>query len=269
MLKYGAIGLALLATPAFADDPAWTDLRDALYGDQFLTEAGDLIAINAPYRSETDSRTIIGAAVKAPPGKQISSVSVILDNNPMPVSAVIDLAEPTANFTFDVTMRVNGPTPLHIVAKTSDGQLVMAEGFVKTSGQGACAAPPGTDPKEALATLGQMQIDMADYGQPGITLASLDQGQRDERKMILDISHPSHSGMQMDQISLLYIPMRYVETINIDINGAPFAALTGSISLSENPRITLSVPGYASAIDVMMKDTDGTVATAHKAVAGL
>lgn len=72
----------------------------------------------------------------------------------------------------------------------------------------------------------------------------------------------------MDQISLLFVPMRYVETVDIGLDGAGYVSVTGSISLSENPRIGISVPGGAQSVDVMMKDTDGTVSNLHKDLTG-
>ena len=38
-----AMALAVMAGPGVALEPSWPDLRDALYGDQFLREAGRLI----------------------------------------------------------------------------------------------------------------------------------------------------------------------------------------------------------------------------------
>lgn len=263
----GGILAALLAVPAIADEGSWPDLSAALYDDQFLTDAGSLISIDAPYRSDMDSRTKIGAAVMAPAGKELASVSVILDENPMPVSAVFEFKTPMSSFTFDVTMRVNGPTPLHVVAQTTDGQLLVAESYVKTSGQGACAAPPGTDPELALATLGNMVIDVSDFEKVASLLPSATSGNQSKR-MDLDISHPSLSGMQMDQITLLFIPARYVDSIEVDLDGGGFVDITGSISLSENPRLSMSVPGYTRNVDVTMTDTDGTVSKAHKSIAG-
>lgn len=262
----------LASAPAFAYDPSWPDLRVELYGDQALTNGADLIEIDAPYRSQMDARTNIGAKIEAPAGRLLESVTVILDENPMPVSAVFTFKQPTASFDFDTTMRVNGPTPLHIVAKTTDGQLIMSETFVKTSGQGACAAPPGTDPELALASLGNMQLEVQDYGaaQKLTSVVKVAQtGTADYvKRMQLDIDHPSHSGMQMDQISLLYIPMRYIETVEIDVDGQDYVDLTGSISLSENPQLHMSVPAQARVIDVMMRDTSGTEAKTEYHVTG-
>jgi len=147
--------------------------------------------------------------------------------------------------------------------------LLVGEGFVKTSGQGACSAPPGTDPDLALATLGEIQIGITDMDAGKTPLDKLvGLLNKPQKRVDVDINHPSHSGMQMDQISLLFIPMRYVENVQIDLDGRGFVNMTGSISLSENPRMSLAVPGDTRSVDVTMTDTDGTVSTAHKALAG-
>ena len=258
---------SLLAFPASANE-AWDAIRAELYGERYLLDAADVIAVDIPYRTPDDARTQIAAEIAAPEGKRVAEVTVILDDNPMPVSAVFSLDLPQERFFFDVTMRVNGPTPFHIVAETTDGALYVAEGFVKTSGQGACAAPPGTDPEEALKTLGQMEL-MVDRASDARYLGErLETLSARQRQLDVDIRHPSHSGMQMDQITLLFIPLRYVETVDIDLDGAGYVDVTGSISLSENPRVSLSVPARTRSVDVTLTDTDGTVTIAHKDLAG-
>lgn len=264
--RLAAALLLVAALPAQADE-AWDSIRDELYGARTLNDGANVIAIDAPYRTANDARTLVGAQIAAPAGLLLGRVTLVLDENPMPVSAIFELEKPLPRFFFDVTMRVNGPTPLHVVAETTDGQLWMAESFVKTSGQGACAAPPGTDPEEALATLGRMEIGVERL-LPGTRSGSLQGLASRQSKLDVDIRHPSHSGMQMDQISLLFIPMRYVEDVEIDLDGAGYVDITGSISLSENPRVGLSVPRATRSVDVTMSDTEGTVTHAHKDLAG-
>ena len=263
-----AAAAALLAASAAWAGTAWEDISSELYAGRDLLDGSDVIAIDAPYRTPDDTRTDLAARIAAPAGKTVARVSVILDENPMPVSAVFDLSRPLPRFAFGITMRVNGATPLHVVAETTDGALYVAETFVKTSGTGACAAPPGTDPELALATLGDMKIGFDAAGGTGDLMGRIDALRTDDRRVDIDVSHPSHSGMQMDQISLLFIPMRYVERLEIDLDGADFADLTGSISLSENPSVSLSIPADTRSVDVTMTDTDGTVSTAHADVAG-
>lgn len=269
-MKLTALTLSFvaLAAPALAYDPSWPDLSDALYGDRALNDGASYIAIDTPYRTGDDARTQVAAQIAAPPGLMLGRVSLILDENPMPVSAVFEFDTPLPRFFFDVTMRINGPTPLHVVVETTDGQLFVAETFVKTSGQGACAAPPGTALADALATLGDMNIGIDSLMGTGTASSKLSALSMRHRRLDLDISHPSLSGMQMDQITLLFMPMRYVETVEVDLDGQGYVDMTGSISLSENPRVSLSVPGQTQSVDVTMKDTDGTVSHAHKRLTG-
>ena len=259
----------VLASPAWASSEAWENVRALLYGDRPMQNGDALIAIDAPYRTPDDARAELAAQVVAPRGTKVAKVSLVLDENPMPVSAVFEMEEPLPSFYFDVTMRVNGPTPMHIIAETTDGRLWVSETFVKTSGLGACAAPPGTDPKLASENLGTMEAELVGRVPALGTLTRLTNlGADRSNKLDLNIDHPSNSGMQMDQISLLFIPMRYVETVDIDLDGAGYVQMTGSISLSENPRVGISVPGRAQSVDVTMTDTDGTVSHLHKKLAG-
>ncbi|EPX76111.1 quinoprotein dehydrogenase-associated SoxYZ-like carrier [Salipiger mucosus] len=263
-----ATTLLLAAAPPLQAGETWDALKRELYGDRVLVTGRTVLSVDAPYRTYEDARTHVSARVTAPEGTRIGEVTVVLDENPMPVSAVFALKQPQARFAFDVTLRINGPTPLHVVAETTDGRLFVSESFVKTSGQGACAAPPGTDPEKALATLGDMVLSVGGP-LPRATATERLAGLADRlRRLDVDISHPSHSGMQMDQVSLLFIPMRYVETVEIDTDGAGYVEMTGSISLSENPALKLSVPGDTGHLGVTMTDTDGTVSTAETRIAG-
>jgi len=55
-----ALGALLICTapvfgptlaPAFAEEPAWVDIKDAVFGDQFLLSGENFIEIEAPYRA--------------------------------------------------------------------------------------------------------------------------------------------------------------------------------------------------------------------------
>ena len=85
--------LGATALPVSAED-AWDSIALQLYGDRALLDGGDVIAIDAPYRTQNDSRTQIAAMVRAPEGLNIGTVTLVLDENPMPVSAVFALETP-------------------------------------------------------------------------------------------------------------------------------------------------------------------------------
>ncbi|POF27989.1 quinoprotein dehydrogenase-associated SoxYZ-like carrier [Roseibium marinum] len=257
----------LLPAPAAAIEANWPDLRSELYGGRFLAVSDEVISIDAPYRTDNDARTGVTVRLAAPEGHAFRELHLILDENPMPVSAQLTFARPLTAFEFAATMRFNGPTPVHAVAVLENGQLFVAETFVKTSGLGACSAPPGTDPDEALATLGQMELVIRPQTDSASLVRNLRAGRPNGLALDVKISHPSHSGMQRDQISLLYIPIRYVDTLDINLNGEPFATMTGSISLSENPQVTVSVPKGTRRVRAKLTDTDGTASEVERELA--
>ena len=261
-----SIVAAVTASPALADSEVWEAISESLYDSQALLNGSDVITIDAPYRTEDDTRAALGAKLVAPEGTRLTEAFLVLDNNPMPVSAVFRFDQPMQSFQFDVTMRVNGPTPMHVVARASDGRLFVGETFVKTAGKGACAAPPGTDPVLALKTLGQMTIG-ADGPVSPLANGHLQLG-APLNMMVVGIDHPSHSGMQRDQTTLLTTPMRYVETVDVSLDGADYLEMTGSISLAENPQLRFSIPADAHSAVVRMTDTEETVSEAEQILVG-
>lgn len=264
--------LSLFASPALAGE-AWDEIRSELYGERAIQDAGDLMTLEAPYRASDDREVPISASVRLADGRTVKSLSIIIDDNPMPVSAVFDMAAPESEFATTINMRINGPTPVRAVLEASDGALYMTDGFVKTSGLGACAAPPVNNVDAALAELGQMELMPVpthraeeETASPLKRLAALSDtpassSRPEPRRVRLEMKHPSHSGMQMDQITLLYILARYVETVEVWTDEDKLFTMTGSISLSEDPEVefTYGTP-TASSLRVKMTDTDGTVA---------
>lgn len=254
-MRSALVGLFLLAASgASAADGGWSWIRDELYPGRTIEAAEGAVTLVAPRRTENDHATRIGVEVAAPPGAAIRRVTLVIDENPSPVSAVVDMHQPVLGASFDFTMRMNGPSPVRAIVETEDGRLFMAEQTVKTSGLGACAAPPGVDAAVAMATLGQMTLE-TERPAAGAALAS---GEAAER-LRLGVSHPSYSGLQMDQITLLFTPARFVQTLEVWADETPLFTVTGSISLSENPRFGFEKPLTADSLRVRMTDSAGAV----------
>jgi sulfur-oxidizing protein SoxY len=242
------LSLILAAAPGLAGaEPAWTWLRGEAFGERAVEPAGAELALRAPARTEDDRATPLGVAADLPLGQTIRRMTLIIDENPMPVSAQVEMLQPIRAAAFGFTMRMNGPSPVRGVVETGDGRLLMREAIVKTTGVGACAAPPGVDEAEALATLGQM------------TLSGAGTGPDSAPQLTLEISHPSYSGLQMDQVTLLYTPMRYIQSLEVWADEMALFRITGSISYSENPRFTFDRPADAETLRVRMTDTDGAI----------
>jgi sulfur-oxidizing protein SoxY len=106
----------------------------------------------------------------------------------------------------------------------------------------------------AAATMGQMKLTDLTGPDTGAT--------RFHRAAQLDIRHPQLTGMQMNQITMLYTPMRFVDAVEVRQGDDTIFTLEGSMTLSENPRIAFDYRiNGAAAITVRTKDTNDTVWT--------
>ncbi|MBW8320204.1 MAG: quinoprotein dehydrogenase-associated SoxYZ-like carrier, partial [Rhizobium sp.] len=82
-----AMGAALVSSASAGEDDPWPAIREQLYGVRPIAPGKGMVSLDAPYRSANDARTVIGATLIAPDDQQIRAVTLVLDQNPMPVSA--------------------------------------------------------------------------------------------------------------------------------------------------------------------------------------
>ena len=74
------------------------------------------------------------------------------------------------------------------------------------------------------------------------------------------IRHPNNSGLQRDQVSLLYIPAHFVDELRVWQGDALLFSMEAGISISEDPNFRFTyIPNGAATFKVEAKDTDGKV----------
>jgi len=147
-------------------------------------------------------------------------------------------------------VRVNNYTDVHAVAELSDGKLYMVKTFVKASG--GCSAPAAKNADEANNHLGQ--IKYRQFARP--EQASAD-GTREVQIMI---GHPNNSGLQMDQVTRLYIPAFFIDQLKLWQDDSLVLAMEGGISISEDPNLRFTyVSNGAKTFRAEAKDTAGHV----------
>lgn len=231
----------------------WADLKQMVYKDRTILPALTEVSLKTPYRAKDDRRVPIDVKAKFDDGRTVKKVTIIIDENPMPVSAIFEMKKQRKAVKFATHMRFNGPSPIRVIVEASDGKLYMKEQYVKTSGLGACAAPPIGDPKKLLVNLGTMKLE------PAKTAENTRRATQLKRAAHLQIKHPNLTGLQMDQITLQYILARFIKTIEVAHGKEDLFSLTASISLSENPDLTFDYLFNGSEkITVKAVDTDDT-----------
>jgi sulfur-oxidizing protein SoxY len=126
----------------------------------------------------------------------------------------------------------------------------VAKTFVKASG--GCSAPAAKNIEEAKAKIGQMRF--REFARSGDGPTS---GAREAQIMI---GHPNNSGLQMDQVTQLYVPAFFINQLRISQDDSLVLSVEGGISISEDPNIRFTyVPNGAKHVRVEAKDTEGHV----------
>ena len=72
------------------------------------------------------------------------------------------------------------------------------------------------------------------------------------------IGHPNNSGLQRDQVTLLYIPAFFINELRLWQDDSLVLAMEGGISLSEDPNIRFTYASTgAKRFRAEARDTDG------------
>lgn len=218
-LAWGALPLQAWSVTE-ADDPKraqrWNELREDLFDNRPTTPA-DWIHIDAPTRAA--DAALVPMTLRLARRDGVKAVHLVIDENPAPYAAKIAFGPAGDPRSFKLRVRVNDYTHVHAVAEMDDGKLYQASTFVKAAG--GCSAPAGASELEALRGAGQMRMRFARV--PEGTEATL------------MLRHPNFSGMQMDQVTRLYTPARYVKQVKVTQGDRLVFDLTGDISISTDP----------------------------------
>lgn len=259
-----AVATALLSafvgiTPISAADDydPWPGIAKEAFSGHAVSEDGT-VALDAPVRAEDAALVPITMRVPADIAAKAKSLTLIVEKNPMPVVAKFTFgpAAGAGERMISTRIRVDMYSNIRAVLETADGQLHMTTKFVKAAG--GCSAPALKDADDAIAQIGKMQVKLFE---------AADAGKGAEAQVM--IKHPNYSGMQMNQLTGLYIPAKYVRELVVKRGGEEVFRMEGGISLSEDPNIRFSyAEGGDGVIEAQATDTDGKVFTAKSAAKG-
>src|SRR5436305_1331271 len=255
-LAGGALALAIgFAGTVNAQSPTppdpWPSLASDLFHDRAMQNGEGLITLDAPYRAE-DAALVpmtLGFALPAGDARQVKKITLVIDQNPAPMAASFEIGPNSGVTSIATRLRVNDYTNVHEVAELSDGALYVVQKYVKAAG--GCSAPAGKNMDEANAHLGDMRLrEIAAKADAASTPAL--------REAQLMIRHPNNSGLQMDQVSHLYIPARYIDSLKVYQGDDLVFAMEGGISISEDPNFRFTYkPNGAKVMRAEARDSGG------------
>ena len=250
--------MAFSSLPARADDP-WPDIKRDVFDNRDIAEEDGTISLDAPYRAEDAAVVPLTMRIPASIARDVKTLTLIIEKNPAPVAATFHFGEAAGvgERMLSTRVRIDMYSNVRAVIETTDGKLHMTTKYVKASG--GCSAAAGKDMDEALAAMGKMQIRTFEPATPPTSSP-------DMREAQVMIRHPNFTGMQMDQLTREFTPMKIVQEIEVKRGGQLIFSVEGGISISENPnfRFTFAAAGNAP-IEVTAKDTDGHTFTGTSA----
>ena len=240
--------IASAASPE-AYDP-WPGLVQDIFSNRQMNDGGDVIGIEMPYRAEDAAIVPVTLRSKLSPAdeRRVVSITLVIDQNPAPMAAKFELGSQAKISEISTRVRVNNYTDVHAVAELSDGKLYVVKTYVKASG--GCSAPAAKNPDEAKNHIGQMRYRQFAHADQGPT-----NGTREAQIMI---GHPNNSGLQMDQVTHLYVPAFFINELHLWQDDSPVLSMEGGISISEDPNIRFTyVSNGARHLRAEAKDTQG------------
>jgi sulfur-oxidizing protein SoxY len=247
----GLLGVLAGSGPACAAEPndPWPGLVQDIFNNRPMQDGAGVIAIEMPVRAENAAIVPVTLRSKLAPddSRRVRAITLVIDQNPAPMAAKFELG-PDANVSeISTRVRVNNYTDVHAVAELSDGQLYMVKTYVKASG--GCSAPAAGNADAAKKRLGQMRYRQ--FARPS------ESGAREAQVMV---GHPNNSGLQMDQVTQLYIPAFFVSELRLWQDDSAVLAVEGGISLSEDPNLRFTyVSNGAKNFRAEARDTSGQI----------
>ncbi len=250
------VALALLGfvTPhalAASEADPWPDLAKQIFHGAALQDGAGIVSLEAPSRVQDAAIVPVTITINLPTAdtRRLVGLTLVIDQNPSPLAGALKIGPNAVLTSLSTRVRVDTYTNIHAVAELSDGRFYVTQRFVKASG--GCSAPMSKDPQEAMAAMGQLKLRQFAKG----TDAAAGVAPPNEREIQVMLRHPNHSGMQMDQLTRLYIPPLFVEDLKVWQGDDLIFALDGGISISEDPSFRL-VYQLNSSSDFRVEATD-------------
>jgi sulfur-oxidizing protein SoxY len=225
-------------------EETWNSIKGDIFKNRPILDGSGLVVLDAPRRAEDSAIVPIGMRVNfsVDDKRTLQSLTLVIDENPAPVASTFTIGPHSGVTSISTRVRVNSYSYVRLIAELSDGQLYGVKAYVKASG--GCSAPAASNSDATKAMIGQMKF----------RIFRPEAGTPPEAQIML--RHPQNSGLQMDQLTRLYIPPFFIDKLNIWQGDDLVMAMEGGIAISEDPNIRFNYkPNGAGSFRVEAIDT--------------
>ena len=225
-------------------EETWNSIKGDIFKGRPILDGSGLVVLDAPRRAEDSAIVPIGMRVNfaGDDKRTLKSLTLVIDENPAPVAGTFTIGPRSGVTAISTRVRVNAYSYVRLVAELSDGQLYGVKAFVKASG--GCSAPASSNSDATKTLLGQMKFRTFRPESDALPEAQI------------MLRHPQNSGLQMDQLTRLYVPPFFVDNLKIWQGDDLVVAMEGGIAISEDPNIRFNYrPNGAAGFRVEAIDT--------------
>jgi len=232
------LGLFFMPSLALANgdplrSPGWNIMVDRFFKDQKVVHDAR-VQVSAPPGAE-DSTAVPGF-VRVSGIDNVERILVFADLNPIP--RILEMRPQGAELAIGFKFKVQQATPVRAAVQTSDGTWYVGSTWVDAAG-GGCTAPTISSASAGWQDrLGEL-VGQSWKGDNGIDRVSF------------SVMHPMDTGL------VAGIPLFHVEEITVHgDDGKLLATIAIDSAMSENPELTMEVPGQQS-ITIRGHDNNG------------
>ena len=229
-LAHAAIGGLPSATHADSS-PEWDNLREKLFAGKSIDTTSGKVQLIVPLRAAYGASVPVKIVSHLPQtaALYVKRLTLLVDKNPSPVAAVIDLTTEVGQADFETRIRVDEYSHIRIISELSNGELHMDSRYVKVSG--GCSAPPNRD---QLHNLGKTVFKLpAEVKMNEPTAADV------------QVVHPNDTGFELNNITIMFIPAHFVRSLKVSYGERKLFDADLDFSISENPAFRFNFVPHA------------------------
>ncbi len=225
-----------------ASSPEWERISSRLFPGKQLIAGQSVVQLIVPLRAAYGASVPVKivSRLAQKPELYVRKMYVVVDKNPSPVAAVLDITTEVGQADFETRLRVDEYSHVRVVSELSNGELHTDSRYVKTSG--GCSAPPNRD---ALNLIGK-------------TMLKLNGELHMEQPTTADVTviHPNDTGFELNQVTVMYIPPHFVRSIKVSYAQRKVFDADLDFSVSENPTLRFNfVPHGRGELRAEVTDT--------------
>jgi sulfur-oxidizing protein SoxY len=247
LLGAGPLQAAVGGLPSAAhgdSSPEWDKLRDKLFAGRNIEASPELsqVQIIVPLRAAYGASVPVKIVSKLPQtaALYVKRIYLLVDKNPSPLAAVLDLTPDIGQADFETRLRVDEYSHVRVVSELSNGTLTMDSRYVKTSG--GCSAPPNRD---ALHLIGKTVLRLPE----GVKANAPTPAQ-------VTVVHPNDTGFELNNQTVMFIPPYFVRSIKVSYGERRLFDAELDFSVSENPTLRFNfVARGAGELRAQVEDT--------------